>query len=126
MDSFSIRIQIIGIIISILFLIFTGRLIMKGKLRAEYAIFWVVVTFFLLLFSFWRNGLELFSNLLGVYEALNLVFMVAILGIFVYLLHLSIVVSKSKENTKKMAQEIAFLKQKIKELEEKLELPSGG
>jgi hypothetical protein len=116
MDSFSIRIQIISIIVSAAFLFFTGRLIVKGKLRAEYAIFWVFVTALLLFFSIWRDGLEFFSNLLGVHEAPNLVFLVAIFAVFVYLLHLSIVASKNKENTKKMAQEIAFLKQLVMEL----------
>jgi len=116
MDSFSIRIQIISIIVSAAFLFFTGRLIVKGKLRAEYAIFWVFVTALLLLFSIWRDGLEFFSDLLGVYEAPNLVFLVALFAVFVYLLHLSIVASKNKENTKKMAQEIAFLKQLVMEL----------
>ena len=108
------KIQLISIIISLCFLGYVGRLIIKGKLREEYSIVWLVGTFFLILFSFWRNGLAVMAELLGVYGPPNLVFMVAIFGIFVYLLHLSIVVSKLQSNNKELSQQIALLKNKIK------------
>ncbi|NLA25193.1 MAG: DUF2304 domain-containing protein [Bacteroidales bacterium] len=113
MDSFSIRIQIISIIVSVLLLFFSGRLIVKGKLRVEYSIFWFALTVILVVFSFWRDGLEFFSKLLGVYEAPNLVFLVAIGSVFLYLLHFSIVISKLKDDNRKLAQDIALLKEKI-------------
>lgn len=114
-----IKIQIISIVVSISFLFYIGRLIVKGKLREEYAIFWVICTLILILFSFWRNGLEIVSTLLGVYSAPNLVFMGAIFGIFIYLLHLSVVVSSLLEKNKKLSQEIALLKNKL-DKEEKI------
>ncbi len=117
MDSFSLRIQIISIIVSVALLIFAVRLIVKGKLRAEYAIFWIAVTTCLVLFSFWRDGLQFFSDLFGVYDAPNLVFLVALFGVFVYLLHFSIVISLLKEKNKNMAQDLALMKQKLEMLD---------
>jgi hypothetical protein len=111
------RIQVIAIVMSILFLIYISYLILKGKLREEYAIVWIVCTVVLLLFSFWRNGLEVVSKLFGVYEAPNLVFTGAILAILVYLLHLSIVSSKLMQNNKKLAQELALIKEKLERIE---------
>jgi|ERR1035437_8781939 hypothetical protein len=108
------RIQIIAIAISISFLLYIVRLIIKGKLREEYSIVWIVCTVILVLFSFWRNGLEVLSHLLGVYEAPNLVFTGAIFAIFIYLLHLSVIVSKLYSQNKQLAQEIALLKEKFK------------
>ena len=104
------RIQIIAIIISILFLVFIGRLIAKGKLREEYAIVWIICTAVFILFSFWRSGLDVVSHLLGVSAPPNIVFIGAITAIFIYLLHLSMVVSKLQAQNRKLAQEIAILK----------------
>lgn len=106
------RIQIIAIISSLLFLFYIARLIVKGKLREEYAIMWIICTMVLVLFSFWRDGLVTISNLLGVYAPPNTVFIGAIVAILIYLLHLSIVVSKLQEQNKTLAQDIAMLKQK--------------
>ena len=110
------RIQIIAILISLLFLAYISYLIIKGKLREEYAITWIVCTAILIAFSFWRNGLEVMSHLFGVYEAPNLVFTGSIFAILIYLLHLSVVNSKLQTSNKKLTQEIALLKQRLNEL----------
>ncbi len=107
------KIQIIAIITSFLFLLFITRLIVKGKLREEYSIVWIICTVILILFSFWRNGLEVMARILGVYEAPNLVFTGAIFVILIYLLHLSVVVSKLHAQNKQLAQDIALLKEKM-------------
>ncbi|MGF7082860.1 DUF2304 domain-containing protein [Mucilaginibacter sp. UYCu711] len=107
------RIQIITIITSLLFLLYISRLIIKGKLREEYAIVWCVCTVVLVIFSFWRSGLEVMSKLFGVYEAPNLVFTACIFAILIYLLHLSVVASKLHKQNKQMAQDIALLKEKV-------------
>ncbi len=106
------RIQVLAIVSSLLFLFYIGALIIKGKLREEYAIMWIVCTLVLVLFSFWRDGLAIVSKLFGVFSPPNMVFIGAIFAILIYLLHLSVVVSKLQEHTKTLAQEIALLKQK--------------
>lgn len=108
------KIQIIAITVSLLFLLYIVRLIIKGKLREEYSIVWIACTVLLIVFSFWRNGLEVMAHLVGVYEAPNLVFTGAIFAVFIYLLHLSVVVSKLHNQNKQLAQEIALLKEKMK------------
>ncbi len=114
---YSYRIQIIAIVVSLLFLIYISRLIIKGKLREEYAIFWFSSTILLIVFSLWRQGLDFFAQLLGVYLAPNLVFTVAIFAILIYLLHLSIVVSKLHDKNKVLSQELALLKEKMLKME---------
>lgn len=126
MDSFSMRIQIISIVVSLILLIYSARLIIRGKLRAEYAIFWVALTLLLVLFSFWRDGLQFFSDLLGVYEAPNLVFMVAIGGVFLYLLHFSIVISKLKDDNRKLSRDLALLRERLEKLEKGNDEKSPG
>ncbi|MGZ4056338.1 MAG: DUF2304 domain-containing protein [Bacteroidia bacterium] len=108
------RIQAIAIVTSILFLLYIVRLIVKGKLREEYSIVWIICTVVLILFSFWRDGLAVVSDIVGVYSPPNLVFIAAIFAVFIYLLHLSVVVSKLQSQNKQLAQDIALLKEKMK------------
>lgn len=110
-----LRIQIISIIVSLGFLYSVSRLIIKGRLREEYAIFWIISTLTLVVFSFWRGGLDVIARLFGVYSPPNLVFISAIFAMLVYLLHLSVVVSKLQEQNKKLSQEIGLLNTLLKE-----------
>ena len=109
------RLQIIAIFIALAFLFFVFRLITKGKLREEYSFVWIVCTALLLLFSFWRNGLDVIAKLLGVYYAPALVFMAAIFAIVLFLVHLSVVNSKQHEQIKTLTQEMALLKKKLED-----------
>lgn len=110
------RIQIIVIIINLLFLGYIAKLIIKGKLREEYAIVWIVCTLLLIVFSFWRKGLDVMAKMFGVYEPPNLVFTALIFIILIYLLHLSVVASKLHSQNKKIAQEVALLREELKAL----------
>jgi hypothetical protein len=103
----------LAILASLGFLLYIARLIVKGKLREEYAIIWIVCTLVLVVFSIWRDGLEVFSRMLGIYEAPNMVFTGAIFALMIYLLHLSIVLSKLQSQNKKLTQELALLKEKL-------------
>ena len=107
------KIQILSIIGALAFMFFIFRLIAKGKLREEYSIIWIICTVILLIFSFWRNGLDLLAKLLGVFYAPALVFLAAIFAIIIFLVHLSVVNSKQHEQIKKLSQEMAILKNKI-------------
>ena len=107
------KIQIISIIGALLFMFFIFRLITKGKLREEYSIVWIVCTLILIVFSFWRNGLDVIAKLLGVYYAPALIFLVAIFAIIIFLVHLSVVNSKQQRQIKDLAQDIALLKSNL-------------
>lgn len=108
------KIQIIIIFINSILLFYIARLIIKGKLREEYAIAWIVCTIVLMFFSFWRNGLEVLAKAFGIFEAPNLVFTSFIFIILIYLLHLSIVNTKLQKDITKLTQEIALMKQKVR------------
>lgn len=110
----SYRLQIIAIVIALMFMFFIFRLISKGKLREEYSFIWIVCTALLLLFSIWRDGLDVIAKLLGIYYAPSLIFLGAIFAIVVFLVHLSVVNSKQHQQIKNLAQEMALLKEKLK------------
>ena len=107
------RLQIIAISSALIFMFFIFRLISKGKLREEYSFIWIICTCLLLLFSIWRNGLDVIANTLGVYYAPSLIFMGAIFAIVIFLVHLSVVNSKQHRQIKELTQEMALMKQQL-------------
>ncbi len=112
------KIQVISITGSLLFMTFIFRLIIKGRLREEYSIIWIICTCLLLVFAFWRNGLDLIARFLGVYYAPALIFLGAIFAIILFLVHLSVVNSRQQKQIKDLAQEIALLKASMKQNEQ--------
>jgi hypothetical protein len=111
------RVQVITIIVTILFLLYISRQIIKGRLREEYSIVWLICSVILLIFSIWRNGLDVMSRLFGIIDPPNLVFTGCIFAILIYLLHLSIVNSKQQKNIANLTQELAILKEKLERSE---------
>ncbi len=112
------KIQILSICGAVLFMLFIFRLIVKGRLREEYSILWIVCTFVLLVFSFWRSGLDIIAKYLGVYYAPALIFLGAIFAITIFLVHLSVVNSKQHRQIKDLAQELALLKENLRKSSE--------
>lgn len=113
------RLQIIAISSALVFMFFIFRLISKGKLREEYSFIWIICTCLLLLFSIWRNGLDVIANMLGVYYAPSLIFMGAIFAIVVFLVHLSVVNSKQHKQIKELTQDMALLKHQLDKVSSK-------
>lgn len=107
-----LKIQILSIVGSLLFMGFIGRLIYKGKLREEYSIIWIISTLFLLVFSLWRDGLDLLATYLGVYYAPSLIFLFGFFAIILFLVHLSVVATRQQKQIKNLSQELAILRKK--------------
>ena len=111
MDIIPFKVQVISIIGVLLFMYVVVRLIVRGKLREEYSIVWILGTLVLVIFSIWRQGLQDIAALLNVSYAPSLLFLIAIFAIICFLLHLSIVVSKFQSQIKDLTYELAMLKQ---------------
>lgn len=107
------RIQLVAIVASLSFLASVLLQIKRGKLREEYALVWMLSTFVLIVLSFWRSALRMLANLFGVYEPLNLIFTGILFAVLVYLLHLSMTVSKLQLQNKVLSQELVLLKEEL-------------
>ena len=110
------KIQLISIIGTVLFMLYIIRLIVRGRLREEYAIIWIICTLVLLTLSIWRRGLETIALKLGVYYPPSLLFLFAIGAIVCFLVHLSVVNSKMQHNIKELTQELALIRHELNEL----------
>lgn len=104
---------------SLVFLFYISRLIIKNRLREEYSIVWLISTVFIVIFSFYEEGLNRLALLFGIAIPANLVFAGSIFAILIYLLHLSVTTSKLQRQNKKMAQDIALLNKKITDITSK-------
>lgn len=116
MASLSITIQIISLLGAAIFMIMIFRLIVRGRLREEYSIIWILCTVILIVFAIWRKGLEQISLLLGVYYPPSLIFLAAIFAIIVFLVHLSVVNSKLQNQIKNLSQEMAMMKKELSDI----------
>jgi hypothetical protein len=116
------RIQILAIIGSITLLIFIIVLIRQHRLKEEYSLLWLFFTVFFVIFSFWRNGLEWVSDLIGIAYAPAALFLILIMALYVMMIEFSLIISKQSERIKLIGQNIGLMKQEITELREKLDL----
>lgn len=114
------KIQILAIIAVVFFIGLISRLILKGQLRTEYSILWILMGAVFLVFSLWRESLDLLAGFFGVYYAPSLIFIMFFFMIFIFLIHLSVVNSKQHEQIKKLAQEIALMKEREEKKEGKV------
>lgn len=125
METIPVIIQIIGLTGASLFMFYVFRLIVRGQLREEYSIIWILCTIILIVFSIWRRGLEQISLALGVFYPPSLIFLAAIFAIIVFLVHLSVVVSRLQSHIKSLTHEVAYLKQELEQLKRQPESTPG-
>jgi hypothetical protein len=116
METIPLTIQIVSITGALLFMLTIFRLIIRGKLREEYSIIWILSTIVLIVFSVWRQGLEEISALLGVFYPPSLIFLGALSAMLVFLVHLSVVISKLQNQIKDLAHEMAYMRQDIERI----------
>lgn len=109
-------IQIVSIIFTLLFLGIVFRLVMKRKLREEFSIIWIFCALFLNLFAFWRDGIEVLADFFGIFYPPAIIFMVLFIAIIIYSLHLSVLISRHREEIKNVTQELAILKQDLEQI----------
>ena len=107
----------IGILIYF-FLIF--GLLKKGSLSLKYTLAWLLSGVVILLLVAFPEIIYWFSELLGIHNGMNGLF-VAIIGfMLVILLTITSIVSGQRSKIKILTQEVAFLEKRLRELEEKL------
>ncbi len=88
-------------------------LIRRGKLKERYALLWLCASAVLLVFSLSRRLLEYVSHLIGIFYPPSFLFLLAFLFILLITLHFSAVISHLSEQNKRLAQELALLKQEM-------------
>lgn len=111
-------IQILSTAGSFVLLFFLIYLIRKKKLREEYAILWIAVFIIFLIISIFRGLIDYLSNLLGIYYQPTSLFIVLIIGLFLLMLHFTIVISDLKMKINKLVINLTLLEEKMSRMKE--------
>jgi hypothetical protein len=109
-------IKILAVLGSGSVLVVVIELIRRGRLKEKYSLLWLFAGTVMLLFSSSRDLLEYTAHLLGVFYPPSFLFLLAFLFLLLITLHFSVVVSGLSEKNKNLAQEVALLRQEMKEM----------
>ena len=96
-------------------LIIVIELIRRGRLKEKYSLLWLLAGSMLFILSISRELLEYLSRMVGIYYPPSLLFLLAFLFLLLITLHFSVVISGLSEKNKKLAQELALLRQEVKD-----------
>jgi hypothetical protein len=99
---------------AVLFLVL--ELIRRGRLKERYSLLWLFSGVVMLVLSLSRELLEYIARQVGIFYPPSLLFLVAFIFLLLITLHFSAVISGLSEKNKKLAQEIALLRQSLDEL----------
>ncbi|MDD5440248.1 MAG: DUF2304 domain-containing protein [Candidatus Omnitrophica bacterium] len=95
------------------------HLVRTKRLSEKYSLLWLFSALVMILLSVWRGLLDVVAHIFGIYYPPSFLFLVALFLSIMMGLHFSIVITKLSDRSVRMAQEIALLKDKIRELEGK-------
>ena len=105
------RVTVLAICASAALLLYILEMVRRRRLREEYSILWLVGSVVILVLSVKRAWLEWIARAAGIAYPPSFLFLVGILFILLILIHFSITISRLYQMNKKMAQELALLKQ---------------
>ncbi len=101
---------------SIVLLIIVVELIRRGRLKERYSLLWLLAGTVVMLFSLSRDLLEVVSHLFGIFYPPSFLFLIAFFFLLLITLHFSVVISGLSEKNKRLAQEVAMLREAVEEL----------
>lgn len=104
----------LAILFSILFLIFVLNLVRKNKLEVKYSIIWIILSILTIIISIKPRILEIMSIGLGVEYTPSLMFLCAVAAIIIYIIHLSVVVTKQNKAIIRLVQEVSIINNNLK------------
>lgn len=101
-----------------LYFVLVLYLLKKRSLNLKYTLLWILSGLMMLVLAIFPQILNLFANLVGVYEPTNALFSIICFCIIIILMSLTAIVSKLNEKSKRLIQKMALLEKRVRELEE--------
>ena len=115
-----VRLRIVALIaIGVLFLVVLD-LVRRRRLLERYALLWLGSALVLMALAAWGGLLNGVASAIGVVTPANALFVAAFGFVLVLLLHFSIAVSRLTDQSKILAQRLALLEERERELEAQL------
>ena len=115
---------------SIILLLAVLELVRRRRLREKYALLWILTAIVLLILSLWRGLVDSIAIALGIAYGPLITIGVGALFVLIVLLHYSTVISALTDRTVELAQHVAMLEHRLRELEsqngERTQEPGSG
>ena len=109
----------ISIIFSIGFLLIVIELVRKNKLQERYSLLWILMSVVLLILSSTPVFINKLALILDIKNPPSLLFLLGLVYLLIYSLHITTVVSKQSEKVTRLTQEVALLKHQMESKSEK-------
>lgn len=113
--------QILAIIGSFSFLFFILYQIKSKRIREEYSLVWIFFGFIFVVFSLWRQSLDVFAQMVGVAYPPAALFLLLFVTFLVILIQFSIIISQLSSQNKILTQEHSLLKHEVEVLKKEIE-----
>jgi len=94
------------------------ELVRRRRLREDYSLLWLFVALVMIVVAAWRDLLHGLAALVGIAYPPNLLFLLALMFVFALLLYFSTVITRLALESKRLAQEVALLRQQLRQLEQ--------
>ncbi len=114
----TLKIQIIVIAVAVLAIVFTTVLIKKDRLGLKIAMPWLVVFVLIIIFAAIPALMDWFSNLIGIYDPVNMVLFLAGIFLMIIIYSLTMSVFSTKKKIRDLIQKVAYLESQIKKEKE--------
>lgn len=114
------RLHLLVIAASLLLFLIILELIRRGRLREEYSLIWLFSAALIFVISVFRGSLRYIADLVQIDYAPSFIFMVAIGLLIVILVFHSIAISKTNNETRDLAQNVAILDLQLKQISNRI------
>jgi hypothetical protein len=106
--------EVIALIGSVAWLLIVIEMIRRKHLSEGYSLLWLLSGFVLVGLSFWRQGLEVLAQILGIYYAPTALFVVAFGFVMLLLLQQSAWICRLEKRNRRLAQTISLLEHQLR------------
>jgi len=108
------RQKIISIIVAVIVFLIIIDLVRRKKLMEEFSWIWLLAGVTIVVIAVWENLLLLITRMTGIIAPTSIVFFFGIIFLIMINLQLSIMLSKSREDIKNIAQKISLYENDLK------------
>lgn len=113
--------RLVAIAVSLILLAVTIHLIRKHKLREQYALLWLIATVAILILSIFGGLVDALADFFSISYSPTLPLVAGLLFALMVLLTQSVALSNQADKSRDMAQQMALLEYRLRELEGRTE-----
>ena len=105
--------QILGVIAALITFVFVFSLLRRGILQEKYAVLWLFFSGAVLFFAIFPAALVWICSVIGVAQPVNLLFFITVVLLVLVAVQLSYELSRHEVRIRRLAEEVALLRQEI-------------